>query len=68
METVIDWVVAPVDQVLPVAEEEVNVTEPPVQKVVDPLAVIVGVAGVGFTVTSVAAEVAEQEPLKTVTV
>ena len=40
-----DWVVAPVDQVLPLAEDEVKVTEPPEQKVVAPLAEIVGVAG-----------------------
>jgi hypothetical protein len=65
---VIDCVVAPVDQVFPVAEEEVKVTEPPVQNVRGPLAVIVGVAGSGFTVTTVAADVDEQDPLKTVTV
>lgn len=40
-----DCVVAPVDQVLPVALEEVNVTLPPAQKVVAPLAEIVGAAG-----------------------
>ena len=51
--------VAPVDQVLPVAEEDVNTTDPPVQKDVGPPAVIVGVAGSGFTVTTFAAEVAE---------
>ena len=33
---------APVDQVFPVAEEEVKVTEPPAQKVVGPPAVMVG--------------------------
>ena len=59
VETVMDDVVAPVDQVLPVPAEDVNVTEPPVQKEVGPPAVMVGVAGVGFTVTVVAAEVAE---------
>lgn len=52
-------VVAPVDQMFPVAEEEVNVTEPPEQKVVGPLAVIVGVVGFAFTVTTVGADVAE---------
>lgn len=66
--TVMDCVTAPVDQVLPVAEDDVKVTEPPEQKVVGPLAVIVGVAGTGVTVTTVAAEVEEQDPLKTVTV
>jgi hypothetical protein len=66
---VIDCEVAPVDQRLPVAEEEVKVTEPPVQNVVAPPAVIVGVAGFAFTVTTVAAEVAEHpEPFVTVTV
>ena len=33
---------APVDQVFPVAEEEVKVTEPPAQNVVGPPAVMVG--------------------------
>ena len=46
----------------------VNVTEPPEQKVVDPLAEIVA-AGVGLTVTEVAVDVAEHPlPLFTVTV
>lgn len=63
-----DCVVAPVDHTLPVADEEVSVTEPPEQKVVGPPAVIVGVAGFAFTVTVVVADVAEQpEPLVTVT-
>ena len=42
--------------------------ELPAQKVVGPLAVIVGVAGSGLTVTTVAAEIAEQGPFDTVTV
>ena len=66
VETVIDCVVAPFDQRLPVAEDEVNITEPE-QNVVGPLAVIVGTAGKAFTVTLVAAEVAEHKPLVTVT-
>ena len=37
-------------------ELEVNVTLPPVQKVVGPPAVIVGVTGKSFTVTTVAAD------------
>jgi hypothetical protein len=41
---------------LPVALLDVNVTLPPSQKVVGPSGVIVGVAGIGFTVTVVAAE------------
>lgn len=63
-----DGVVAPLDQVFPVAAEDVRVTEPPVQNEVGPLAVIVGVAGIGLTVTTVAADVEEQLPLVTVTV
>lgn len=64
-----DCVVAPVDHAFPVVEDEVKITEPPEQKVVGPPAVIVGVAGSGFTVTAVAAEVAEQLfPFVTVTV
>lgn len=69
VETVMDCVVAPVDQVFPVAEEDVRTTEPPVQKVVGPPAVMVGTPGVGFTVTVVAADVATQpDPFPTVTV
>jgi hypothetical protein len=44
-ETIIDWVVAPVDQVFPDAYDDVKVTLPPWQKVNAPLAVIVGVEG-----------------------
>jgi hypothetical protein len=62
----IDCVVAPPgDQTFPEAEDEVSVTLPPEQKVVGPPAVIVGVAGVGFTVTVVVADVAEHVPLLT---
>lgn len=57
--TVIDWFVEPFDQRLPEAEEEVKVTDPPAQKLVAPLAVMVGVTGFAFTVTVVEAEVAE---------
>ena len=65
-ETVIDCVVAPVDQRFPVAEEEVNVVLPPVQKAVAPL--MVGVAGSALAVTANGAEVAWQPPaLVTVT-
>ena len=67
METVIDCVVAPLDQVFPVAEDEVKVTEPPAQKISGPFAVIVGTAGSGFTVMVVEADVDEQEPFETVT-
>jgi hypothetical protein len=64
VETTIDCVVAPVDQRLPVAEEDVSVIVLPVQKALGPL--MVGVAGVGFAVTTNDAEVAEQ-PLALVT-
>lgn len=64
-----DCVVAPVDQTFPVADDEVNTTLPPVQKVVAPPAVIVGVAGKAFTTTIVPADVADvQFPLFTETV
>ena len=43
--TTMDCVVAPVDHVLPEAEDEVKVTDPPEQKVVNPLAEMVGTAG-----------------------
>ncbi len=39
----------------PEVAEEVKFTEPPEQNVVGPLAETVGVAGIGFTVTLVAA-------------
>lgn len=51
VETVMDCVVAPFDQVLPVADEDVNVTVPPAQNVVGPSAVITGAAGPGETET-----------------
>lgn len=49
--TVIDCVVAPFDHVFPVGAEEVNVTEPPEQKVKGPLAEMVGTIP-GVTVTT----------------
>jgi len=67
VETVMDCVVAPVDQTLFVKDEEVNTTELPEQNVVGPPAVMVGTDGVGFTVITVGDEVAEQKPLLTVT-
>ena len=60
-------VVAPFDQVFPVALDEVNVTKPPEQKVVAPLALIVGVDGTGLTVITVDEELAVHVPLDTVT-
>ena len=64
-ETMIDCVVSPVDQRLPVAEEEVNVAAPPAQKAAGPL--MTGVAGSGLEVTAKGAEVALQ-PLASVKV
>ena len=52
----------------PVALDEVNVTELPEQKVAGPLAVIVGVVGTGFTVTTVGIELVVHVPFDTVTV
>lgn len=66
--TVIEFVVSLVDQVFPVGADDVKVTEPPLQKVVGPPGVIVGVAGGAFTVIMVPALVEVQVPLDTVTV
>jgi hypothetical protein len=60
-------VVDPSDQVFPVALDEVNVTEPPEQKVVGPPALIVGVVGPEVIVTLVAVDVETQEPFVIVT-
>ena len=57
-ETTIDWVVAPVDQRLPVATDDVSVIVLPAQKDAGP--VMVGVAGAGLAVRAKGAEVAEQ--------
>jgi hypothetical protein len=62
VEVVTEDVVAPVDQWLPLAEEEVSVTLFPAQIVVAP-PVIVGAAGVAFTVTVTGAEFADTQPL-----
>jgi hypothetical protein len=62
VKTVIDCVVSPVDQTLSVVEEEVNTTLSPAQKVVAPLVVIVGVVGVGLTVTISSADTPEEQP------
>ena len=67
METTIDCVVAPFDQVFPVAELDVKVTVLPAQNVSEPLVVIVGVGGFGLTVTVVDADVAVQPAEPTVT-
>ncbi len=48
---------------LPLAEDELNVTLPPLQKVVVLPAVIVGADGTGFTVTTIAFDEADEHPL-----
>ncbi len=45
-----DCVVAPIDQVFPAGLEEVKITEPPVQNVVEPFTIIVGLGGAGIVV------------------
>ena len=61
---VMDWVVAPFDHKYVVPALEVNVTEPPAQKVVAPPAVMVGAAGAVPLVTVTGVEFAEeQDPL-----
>ena len=57
-----DCVVAPVDQVFPVAEDDVKTTDPPEQKVVGPPAVMVGAVGIEFTVTVVPADDEDVQP------
>ena len=56
-------VVALVDQRFPVLLPEINSTFPPVQKVVGPLAEIVGVDGNEITLIVALAEDAEWQPL-----
>ena len=60
--TVMDCVVAPFDQKLLLAEDEVSTTEPPAQNVVGPLAVMVGTAGMVFTTTFTGVDAAEVHP------
>jgi hypothetical protein len=55
------------DHWLPPALLDVSVTLPPVQNVVGPPGVIVGVAGIGLTVTVVAADAALLQPLAVTT-
>lgn len=61
-------VIAAVDQELPVACEDVKVTEPPAQNDVGPLAVITGAAGIEFTVTEIGVEAGEIHPFASVCV
>jgi hypothetical protein len=60
-------VVAPVDHKYEDPAPDVNITLPPVQNERGPPAVIVGVAGIVFTVTAVAVEGAEVQPAAFVT-
>ena len=54
---------------MPLADDDVNVTDPPVQNVVAPPSETDGVAGIGFTVTATAPEANdEQPPFVTITV
>ena len=59
-----DCVVSPVDHKLSVADEELRITESPLQKVVGPPAAMVGTAGFGFTVTVSAVEFPEEHPAR----
>jgi len=56
-------VVTPVFHEYDAAADELKLTEPPSQKVRGPEAVIIGTAGNAFTVTFVAAETGELQPL-----
>jgi hypothetical protein len=60
-------VVAPVDHRYAELTLDVRVTLPPAQNVVAPEAVIVGVAGIGLTVTVVASEAVLRQPNELVT-
>ncbi|MNE58808.1 hypothetical protein D3C80_1538620 [compost metagenome] len=62
----ISFVSSALDQEFPLGVEELKVTDPPAQKVVGPLAVITGAAGIGFTVMVTAAEAGEIHPLVSV--
>lgn len=60
--TLMLWVVSPLLQMFPNVALEVSVTLSPLQKVVLPLAAIVGIAGIGFTVTKNGAEGSDVQP------
>jgi hypothetical protein len=55
-----DCVVAPVDQIFPEGLSDVNVALSPIHIPTLPFGVTVGVAGVGFTVTTMGADVEVQ--------
>ena len=58
--------IEPFDQIFPVVAEEVKSTLFPSQKVVIPLAEIVGVVGVAFTITEVISDCNEEHPFASV--
>ena len=49
------------------ADDELSNTEPPAQNVVGPPGVIVGVVGIAFTVTTVAADGSDGQPFSVTT-
>ena len=61
-EKVIVCVDSEVDQSIPDATEDIKFTELPAQKVIGPLALTVGAAGIGFTVTVIALLAGEVQP------
>lgn len=66
--TIIEGVVAPVDQTIPLVTSEVRVTEEPSQKVVGPEGVIIAATGPGVTVTVIGCELVEHPLTVTETV
>jgi len=68
LNTVIACVVAPFDHIYVPPGEDVSITESPKQKVVGPLGVMVGGAGMVLTVTAVGALVALHPLVVSVTV
>ena len=52
---------------MPDIADELSNTEPPAQNVVGPPGVTVGVAGIGLTVTTVAADAADEQPFAVTT-
>lgn len=57
----IDWVVSPVDQRIPVDTFEVRITLSPSQKIKFPVTEIIGMEGNGLTMTSTTADVSEKQ-------
>ena len=61
--TVIDWLVAPVDQTFPLVDDEVKIKVSPAQIVVPEFAAIVGVDGIGGSVSVTVCRFELQLPL-----